>query len=190
MTKIVYLDTETTGLNPRIHAPWEVAVIVEEPGKEPVEHVWLLPVDLTNADPKALEIGGFWHRHPQGTGDVAGVLEEPADVARQLARLLAGAVVIGSNPGFDKEMLSGLLAEHGQVWAAHYRLVDVVTLAAGAMYQRANLPAERGDAHYLPFTTTEVSRRCGVDPDYYARHTALGDCRWVRNLYHAITAVR
>lgn len=185
MTTLVYLDTETTGLNPRVHHPWEVATIVDEPGKAPVERVWLLSVDLTDADPRALEIGGFWERHPQGTGE--GVPSEPRKTSRELARILAGAVVIGSNPGFDKDMLTPFLAEHGQVWAAHYRPVDVITLGAGFMYASAALPAGPGDPHALPFSTAAVSRRFGIDPDAYDRHTALGDCQWVKALYEAIT---
>lgn len=175
MTKIVHLDCETNGLLPLIHRPGEVAAIVEEPGKAPVEHVWLLPVDLTHADPRALNIGGFWERHPQGTG--VGVCDDPAEVASQLARILVDAVVIGSNPTFDKDMLTPFLAEHGWPWPAHYRTVDVITLGAGAM---EDVPA-------LPFSSHEVSRAFGVDPADYDRHTALGDCRWTAALYKAIT---
>lgn len=183
--KIVYLDCETTGLNPRIHYPWEVATITEEPGKAPVEHVWMLPVDLSNADPRALEIGGFWERHPQGTG--AGASGDSAEVARELARILAGGMVIGSNPTFDKDMISPFLAQHGQPWAAHYRMVDVVTLGAGALYGTTYRSATTDDPHALPFSTTQISKVFGINPNDYARHTALGDCRWVRDLYHAIT---
>ncbi|MFE7462322.1 3'-5' exonuclease [Nocardiopsis terrae] len=189
MTKRVYLDCETTGLNPRIHHPWEIAVIVEEPGQPTREESVLLPVDLTDADPKALDIGGFWDRHPQGTDSYPGDVEEPRVVARALARLLADAVVIGSNPMFDKDMIAPFLAEHGQPWAAHYRTVDVITLGAGRLM--GHLPQDLPTLGYqhptLPYRTTDISRAFGVDPSDYARHTALGDCRWVRDLYRAIT---
>ncbi|WP_160051219.1 hypothetical protein [Nocardiopsis sp. FR26] len=187
MTKLVFVDTETTGLNPRVHHPWEVAVIVETPGEELVEKRWFLPVDLTHADPKALEIGGFWDRYPQGTGIVKGRLGEPRVVACTLARILAGAVVVGSNPAFDQAMLTPLLAAHGQVWAAHYRMVDVITLGAGAMYADDAFPVIPGDPHALPFSTTRISEVFGINPDDYDRHTALGDCYWSKALFEAIT---
>jgi hypothetical protein len=36
----------------------------------------------------------------------------------------------------------------------------------------------------------DLSRAVGVDPDDYYRHTALGDCRWMRDLYDAVTRSR
>ncbi|QVJ00385.1 hypothetical protein KGD82_16625 [Nocardiopsis eucommiae] len=73
------------------------------------------------------------------------------------------------------------------MWAAHYRTVDVTTLGAGAMYATAALPAEPGDAHAPPFSTTKIRERFGINPHDYDLHTALGDCRWTKDLYEAIT---
>ncbi|WP_435108132.1 hypothetical protein [Nocardiopsis synnemataformans] len=164
-------------------------MIVEELGQPTREYSMLLPVDLTNADPKALEIGGFWDRHPQGIGTVKDEPEDPRLVASRLARILAGSVVIGSNPTFDKDMLTPLFAEHGQVWAAHYRMVDVITLGAGRLMGSPR--EELRETGYLPptppYKTTDISRAFGIDPGDYARHTALGDCRWVKALFEAIT---
>ena len=39
----------------------------------------------------------------------------------------------------------------------------------------------------LPWDSDEISRVVGVDPDDFDRHTALGDARWARAIYDAIT---
>src|SRR5690606_37832978 len=99
---------------------------------------------------------------------------------------LADAVVIGSDPAIEKEFLGPCLRGGGVSWGARYRPLDVVTLAAVVRWglrEARNEPstvAPRVSAH-------EVSRAVGVDPDDYYRHTALGDARWVRDLYVAVT---
>jgi hypothetical protein len=73
MDNLIFLDTETTGLDPDFHQIWEVGAI-EGDG---TEHHWFLPVDLgfrrnfpsnertgIGADLIALNIGGFFDRYP------------------------------------------------------------------------------------------------------------------------------
>lgn len=199
MTKLVYLDTETTGLDPDLHDVWEIAVITED-GRE---YAWQIKPDLTHADPRALEVGGYYTRHfsvteahpcPPGTSVITqhwtteeiGDVETAETVAQQVAEFLASSVVVGSNPAFDQAFLTRWLRKHGQVWAAHYRTVDVITMGAGALHERSVLPAEPGDPHDVPYSSTGISRAFGVDPDNHDRHTALGDARWARDLYQAI----
>lgn len=191
MTKLIWIDTETTGLNPDLHDVWEIAIIDQQAR----EHCWMIKPDLTHADPKALEIGRYWERHftvtggtPAPTGEalvaehwdseMVGDTETPEAVAQQVAELLAGAVVIGSNPDFDRQFLTRWLRRHGQVWAAHYRTIDVVTLGHGYLV---------GAAENTPPNAHKIARAFGINPDRYDRHTALGDARMVRDLYHAIT---
>jgi len=61
----VYIDTETTGLDPTKHAIWEVGLITAK-GDEKSWMVELTNQELADADPFALQIGGFHKRHPQG----------------------------------------------------------------------------------------------------------------------------
>lgn len=195
MANLVWLDTETTGLNPEIHDVWEIAIITDAGD----EYAWQIKPDLTHADPKALEVGGYWGRHfavlVQGapstgtcmatqhpTASEIGRIVTAEEVAATLAVLLNGAVVIGSNPDFDRGFLRSWLRRHGQVWAAHYRTIDVITLGWGRL-----IAADSQWAAQVPVSSHDVSRAHGIDPDGYVRHTALGDTRWVRDLYRAIT---
>lgn len=77
MSKLAFIDTETTGLDPDRHEIWEVALIVREVGLpgdvktatgpdgeqySDTEYVWQLPVHLATADLIALNIGRYHER--------------------------------------------------------------------------------------------------------------------------------
>ena len=34
----------------------------------------------------------------------------------------------------------------------------------------------------------QISLACGVDPADFARHTAMGDCEWIRALYDRVAS--
>lgn len=189
---LVWLDTETTSLRHDRRA-WEIAAIVRRPGLPDVEHQWLIHVadlDITNADPVALDVGGFWDRHPQAAhvrdgGDPTKA--PPADgvfaltsALRQLAVLVADrALILGSNPAFDTYTLEPRMLETGIPPGWHYHPVDVPTLAQGWIL---------GAGKPLPDSTKSdaISLAVGIDPARYDRHAALGDCRWLRDLYDAV----
>lgn len=117
MTPCVYLDTETTGLNTRLHDTVEVAWAVDD---GPV-HRFVFPHTLEHADPKALEINGYWERG----------LDSPAanglswDLHRQLIQDLTGATVVAENYGFDLAMLNRKIGF--EPW--HYRKIELSSVA-------------------------------------------------------------
>lgn len=173
LSRIVYLDTETTGLDPDTQDVWEIAIITDTGD----EHTWMIRPDMTHADPKALEINRYHERSIDGT------FSNPQDLAPIVAGLLAGAVVVGSNPAFDERFLTRWLRRHGQEWTAHYRTIDVTTLAHGYL---TGCEGGYDVAANTPPNTHKVARECGIEPADYDRHTALGDARMVRDLYHVI----
>ncbi|MEW2300237.1 exonuclease domain-containing protein [Streptomyces sp. NPDC006655] len=183
-------DVESTGLDPFFHDAWEVAVVLRVDGKD-TEHVFRIEPDLTNAEADALRI----NRYHERTGAPDWVWDDREAAARQLHQLLDGAVMIGSNPSFDAEMLTNLLGRYfatPRPW--HYRTVDIATLAAGYRYGQRESGAYGGDFAFsrdlpsLPFSSRSLSRAVGVEPpgDGVA-HTALGDARWAMSVFDAVT---
>jgi hypothetical protein len=164
---VVFLDTETLGLDPDIHPVWEIGLIVG-----PAEYTWQIrPTgrELANAHPKALEIGRFEERYDDGHA-----YQRP-DMARILAKAIpAGAHLAGAVISFDEERLRRFLWAHGQPIPWHYHLVDVEALAAGKV---GAVP---------PWDSGELSMAVGVDPQDFDRHTALGDARWAQAIYRAV----
>lgn len=165
MSGLVFLDTETTGLDHERHELWDIALI-EEDGTE--YNPLLRPLHLETADPTALRMNHYYERMSGQSGWNA------SQVALYLAETLAGKHIVGAVPSFDAAFLDRFLRTHGHVGAWHYHLIDVETLIAG----RLRLAP--------PLDSDELSRAIGVDPAAFDRHTALGDARWVKAQYEAV----
>jgi len=164
MSVLCFVDTETTGLDPRIHQPWEVCTWLED---EAEPKTLALPHTLEHADPQALDLSGWWERR--------GIAREMADRGSFVNRL-RGVTLVGSNPAFDAAMLTRYCGI--PVW--HHRMIDVAQAAMWVFDW--NRP--RG----LAAVAVAVRER-GFDipkPD----HTAEGDVRTTRAVYDALRALR
>lgn len=202
-TPIAFVDTETTHLDAEIGEVWEVAIILRDYDNTPTdtEYVWQIRPDLATADPESLKIGRYLERFvvpPQaeaawtGYGDGPVLPMKRSEVVAAVMDVLSGAVMVGSNPGFDDRFLRRLLGPGAAQW--HYRPVDIATLAAGYRYGQWASGAYGGDFLFphdfprFPFSSRDLSRAVGVEPpgDDVA-HTALGDARWARDVFDAVT---
>jgi DNA polymerase III epsilon subunit-like protein len=178
--KLVFLDSETTSLVRWSRRPWEIALIVREPGgtaETDMEYCWQIEnVDLSDADPMSLKIGKFHDRHVRyGTKRTQSEFLLPeGQVAGLVEHLTRGVTLVGAVPDFDEQTLAAMLRRHGLCPTWHYHLCDVETLAAGAM----KLPP--------PWNFDKVLAAYGLAYKEEDRHTALGDARLVRDLYDAI----
>lgn len=207
MTGVCFIDTETTGLDPDRHAIWEVALITPDGD----EHVWQFPVDEMAADPFALNIGRYWERH-WGTGNEVDVLDAiyhahdrrsrrknfpdegrairpSSEWAHRFRDLTAGCHLAGAVVSFDEERLRRLLHSLGVLHRWHYHIIDVEALAVG--YLAAKITASNGAADPgligVPWQSDMLSAALGVTVNDEDRHTALGDARWARAIYDAVT---
>lgn len=177
--RFAFLDTETTSLRPDRRA-WEIGVIIRRPDQPDHEQSWIIDasdLDLGNADPFSLDIGGFYQRHPQFNGgdpDVEVCYESFA--LEQVEALLRGAYIVGAVPNFDTEVLGNRMRVHGILPSWHYHLVDVENLAAGALRRPP------------PWGFDDLLHEFGLTFDEADRHTALGDARMARALYDRVMA--
>lgn len=157
---IVYLDTETTGIDPTRHQVWEIAYAVDD---GPV-HSGIVPHTTISAERAALDIGRYDDRTiGQSTSyDLDGVT----------FTALTDATLCGANPAFDAAFLR---ARWGQApW--RYRLLDVEAYAMGALGydETKGLKTIRDDLVRLDYEIPE--------PD----HTAAGDVATVRACHQAL----
>jgi hypothetical protein len=168
---LCFIDTETTGLDPRIHQPYEGSYWREdedEPRTSWISHT------LEHADQQALRIGRYWERSAFEAIPPHGYLQ--TDSPRWLALGLEGVTLVGSNPAFDAAMLTRIIGT--PIW--HHRLINV---AEGGMWV---FGWDR------PKGLADVANECrerGYDiprPD----HTAEGDVRATRAVYEALRAIR
>lgn len=188
--KPVFVDCETTGLIAGVHQVWEIALVTDTG----VEHQWMLDdVKLSNADPDALDIGGWWDRY-----DVPSAYDRkhPAfAVARDVSQLTAGKVLVGVNPAFDAKFLDVLLRRNNRPVGWHYSVVDCKAMAAGWLHGRHGgkpITDEDGNDAWvdmpMPWRSYDLARWCGVEPpSEQERHTAIGDARFAHRWFTAMT---
>ena len=179
--RLGFVDTETTGLDSRIHQCYEFSWAVEEPVQ--VGHAVTRPADparvrtihpnhdLAHADPQALAIGRYHERgfSPRAT---AGVTEMWSHAVKDLR----GATLVAANPAFDQEMLTRVFGYRS--W--HYRLINIEDLA----YQEFGWATPKGQKD-----VALALRDLGFDipvPD----HTSAGDVRALRECYYALMTLR
>lgn len=167
MSALCFLDTETTGLDPVNHHAVEIAWALDD---GPI-HTFIPWHMLDGADPRALEINGYFDRQIDRQKE-----REQSPNEGDLLRHLRGVTLVGSNPAFDAAFLRKTLGV--AVW--QHRLIDV---AAGAMWVfgwdkpkglAAVVEELRDRGHDIP------------DPD----HTAAGDVAVTRSVFYALKGVR
>ena len=116
MGDLIYLDTETTGLDPHQHQVWEIAWAVED---GPV-NVMQVHHSLAGADVVALRINKYVDRWEQAADD---------SLEAALRRDLRGSTLVCSNPSFDE----AFLRERWRETPWHHRKIDIATYAMPAL---------------------------------------------------------
>ncbi|MEE3066538.1 MAG: 3'-5' exonuclease [Actinomycetota bacterium] len=181
---LIVVDVETTGLDPGVHFPLEVAAINVET-REVLHFVPKLNrAILEHADPEAMQINRYFER---GTWRNASTVEATVDAYKQLFSLLRGNTLAGTNPRFDAEMIrlgaaaawtaaseSGYSEIVGpEVW--HHRLADLSAYAGPALHRAPNELVGLAD----------VCEALGVTNSQ--PHTALGDAIATAECFRILT---
>jgi DNA polymerase III epsilon subunit-like protein len=193
MTRLCFIDTETTSLRPDRRA-WEIGIITRDPslaadGGDVEYHRFVDhdDLDLGNADLQSLKIGRFYDRHPYARGTGFGGTIEEYDVMLEVEQITRGAHLVGAVPNFDAEVLGARMREHGICPSWHYHLIDVETLAAGYLASMAHGLDNLDLTRQLPWNSDALSAALGITVSDEDRHTALGDARWARAIYDAVS---
>lgn len=169
-TPYAVIDTETNGLDRATCLPWEVAILRWSSYAESWGS-WLIQIsdyDPTSMPAEAAEINGFHERW--GKADVPTLNFSRITACRMIDNILRGAILVGSNPQFDADMLVNLGCQ--ATWS--HRMRDVPTLSMGLTGI---------DYGGLQNTALRLGWDLG-DPDY-AEHTAMGDAMLTRDIFAA-----
>jgi DNA polymerase III epsilon subunit-like protein len=168
MSKIVFVDTETTGLDPQRHKVWEIAAIVRQDGED-VEWEWMFKVDLSTADPTSLRLNRYYGRN-------RGSYPTMSDAA-VMSRVLGGGYFAGANPSFDAGFLEKFLRTHGHCPTWHHRKIDIESMAMTVL------------GWDVPQGLSVSALALGIEFDESQAHTALADARLARDIYDTIRAL-
>ncbi|GAB36190.1 3'-5' exonuclease [Gordonia otitidis] len=176
-TPLVFIDTETTGLNTFSDDIWEVAGIRRDTDGE---HAFQM---FVHHDPrKAEHLPERYFNDYQRRFDRSAAVSATEAVNRIIDVCAGRAVMVGANISFDMHLIERMLRDAGHtIMPWDYHLLDIEAYALGHLAGRI-----RG-----PWKSDELARQCGVqmgtvtDPEY-RRHTAADDARWVRDWYDTI----
>lgn len=191
MTGLVFMDTETTGLSLDDDV-WDFAAILRTADADDVEVQFFIEHDLK----KAAQLPESFRTDHDARYDPAAAYSRKAASAA-IGSITQGMHVVGAVPNFDTERLALMLGENFVQPGWHYHLIDVETLAVGALAGRWSQAHALGDqvgmqvedgpfSVPLPWNSDVLSEACGVTPPTKDRHTAIGDARWCRDLYDAV----
>lgn len=176
MTGLIFLDTETVGLDLMTHDVWEIAWAIDH---EPITS-GLVPHTLHHHQVEALQV----NRYAQRCGDAY-----PEDIPTEVEDALFDTfnewqrrhgqplTVVGANPHFDLYRLSRRW-DWKQPW--HYRAIDVSVFAMPIL------------GHELPQGLYRVAAELQAKGYEVARdllttaHSAAADVEVVRNCYYAL----
>lgn len=168
--RLVFLDTETTGLDARLgHRIIEIAA-VEAVGREPTGknlHFYLDPE--REIDPGATAVHGLTWEDLRGKPKFSAVADE-------VMNFLAGARVVIHNAPFDVSFIDHELIRLRQAPIAKRSLTVVDSLALA----KEKFPGKRNSLDAL-------CDRLGVDNSHRNLHGALLDARLLAEVYFAMT---
>jgi hypothetical protein len=197
MSDIVFMDTETLGLD--IDSPiWEFAAIRRrtlEDGshKEHELHIqihhyakpWLegsqaLPAEFADDYRKRFTAGEAYGK---------------SGAAEVIAGFMAGRPhIVGAVPDFDTSRIRHQLLAPARIpdpW--HYHLIDIENVVVGYLVGVGKQAVNDGILPELdmslvspPWSSDDLSRAVGVNPEDFERHTAMGDVRWVMAQWDAV----
>lgn len=173
MTALIFLDTETCGLG--LDDPiWEIALIRRERDGVETRHEFFVQHDTAAAEalPEQFRADHDSRYDPAA----AWPLDKLATVLGYLLR--DRPHVVGAVPDFDTYRIQRQLGVSG--W--HYHLIDVENLAAGWLAGKRTPPAP-------PWDSDALSDAIGINPEQFARHTAMGDVLWAKAIYDRVMGV-
>jgi len=165
---LVFIDIETTGLDPLQHEIIEIACLVVNPQtleirKEYHRKVW--PEHLETADPASLGVNKYspktWHE--------AKSLKE---VLKELNSLTPGGQFIGYNISFDRSFIENAAREYGMMLNFDYHWIDVMSL----VYFKS-----LSDKKLERLKLTHVCEIWGIP--LKEAHTAMGDVKATLAVY-------
>jgi DNA polymerase-3 subunit epsilon len=135
MTKpLVFLDTETTGLDPLYHEIIEICMVkhtaddagkIECPERSSQVYEMIMPEWPSRIHPKAAEVNGFNEDEWEAKGAIC--FHECAD---EIANYIEGCTIVGFNPWFDIRFLLSEMSRIGhEIPVFDYHAVDLCSLA-------------------------------------------------------------
>ena len=193
MSKVVWFDTETTGLDPAKHVIIQLAAIVTDGSEQLEEFEVKIEFDESLADPEALKLNSFdrhaWNSvavpEAEAVAQIATFLNRHRSiemVSKRTGRPYKVARVGAHNARFDCDFLRALFKRNGAFLPADvFRPLDTLALALWWVYLRG--PKQAPPKDYKLGTLGEYF---GLIEDDGRPHDAMDDVRLTVGLVDAM----
>jgi len=163
---LIFVDVETTGLDPQVQEIIEFAAVRDDTGES--FETKIKPSRIETASEYALKLNGYneedWANAPT-----------MAEILPHIVEFLEGVVIAGQNPRFDASFINAASKEHGIDLRVDYHVIDVATLT----YE-----------HLFPCGIESLSLKnvcefLGVAPEPSV-HRALNGALTAQRIYHIL----
>jgi DNA polymerase III epsilon subunit-like protein len=178
---LVFVDTETTGLDPRKHELLEIAFVrVQQDWSisgAPVFTIveeWsakVLPENIQSADPASLRVNGYTVTAWNGAVRIQDALKIFSDKTE-------GAIMVAHNVAFDASFLDTAFSTYGVPNKMHYHRLDTVSMA----YAKLNSAPE-----VTRYSLAELCKHFGIVNEN--AHSALADTRACFELFERLMKI-
>lgn len=165
--RLLFIDTETGGTNPREDALLEVTLLVFEEGETLAERTWKIHSGSKDVKYSALAINKIdIHSHNM---NAIYRLEAALEIVEFLDKWFPDgpATLAGHNVSFDRDFLQELLEESDYPFSEYisHRLLDVMSIL--------NFMVDAGILPESVLSSSGAFKHFGIEPE--GRHTSKGD---------------
>lgn len=164
--RYVFIDFETSGLDPAIHSPLEIALVVVEDGRVLDSYRREIYNENPVADVRAMEINGL-HINPPGALHRSAIQLQVKQFLRQYFD--EPVTLVGQNVPFDVGFLKALFVGSTTPYHEIFSHRHIDTSVLYQFFYRMGLLAKGG-------SLGDIAKNLGIEVSEEQRHTALGDC--------------
>lgn len=184
MPSLVFVDTETTHLDPTVGEVYEIALTktTDDAAREESRDLWIEPLQLHRASSSALQIGRFYERRDDIQNREGSIVSDEGlrvEAAMGIARFTEGCHLVGAKPDFDAGFIAAFLRRNGACPAWHHRLIDVESLAIGILVGEDTTWGR-------PQSLSDICEELDIPRD---GHAARGDCDAVRAVFFKLMGI-
>lgn len=163
--KLVFVDIETTGLDPEIHEIIEISCLIVD--GETFEEVGgftekIVPERIGLADPNAISISGYTQEGWQNARSLQ-------EVIQKFAGTVPGGIITGWNVAFDWSFLEHALKRLNINSDFDYHRLDVMSIAYGKLFPDLEV-TELGLRKIAPKLGIEIDEKHGAEKDIRATY--------------------
>ncbi len=187
----IFLDIETTGLNPFQHRPIDLAYLIYDIRKERrlakyQQIIWQPKEVWEQGDPVSIEINGYEYRDLEKGRKVEDISREIVGHFKEIGIQRGKAFFLCQNPAFDRAFFDQIVPVYTQEalnWPYHW-------LDLASMYWAFLLKEANGDHGVLPdsinLSKNAIGKQFGIEKEAEP-HRAMNGVEHLFRCYQAVT---